>query len=484
MDSSSRPSLSERSYTAILDLNDDCLLEVFQHLKLNDLLSAGDVCHRFRENSQRHFASLKCWAHLIPVYGSKENWQSNAERFLHNSKLLRLFGASIKSLTLTGIADVPIKFECDGRIINLLKRFPCEKVLALELAGFNLTDELVHTLQPLLSGLQTLKLTWMDWCDFFWKMLPTWSPELRDLEIKMQFRKNNPVPVMTPLLKQSFTKLQSISFQGVHYTRFTNIEVFLKSNPQIKRIKFISCYRLDDSIFQYLAKHVPGIESICIQEIGLKPTSENNLKYIRGLRCLKSFEFGGIMASLIPSLALSILNEINVETITVERLRLNFRVNRPFNGIEQLIEIISGMKTLKTLWIGNVNGLSASHLINICKNLPQLSELCLHLNEISLSADNLLKLLRNADKLESLYYYEWHSSIDVDKSSFIDVQTYNAIVKIVKQRREKLHLQIELDNEFTVKIPRELTRKNKDVLSLIVGGKCPNSWNWDKFMKS
>lgn len=45
--------------TAILDLNDDCLLQTFKHLGLLSLCDIADVRNRFRENAKECFKYSK-----------------------------------------------------------------------------------------------------------------------------------------------------------------------------------------------------------------------------------------------------------------------------------------------------------------------------------------------------------------------------------------------------------------------------------------
>lgn len=51
-----RPKLATPNLsTSLLDLNDDCLFEVFHHLDLVDLASVGDVCSRLKATTQYYF---------------------------------------------------------------------------------------------------------------------------------------------------------------------------------------------------------------------------------------------------------------------------------------------------------------------------------------------------------------------------------------------------------------------------------------------
>lgn len=53
------PAQTTISTTVITNLNNDCLLEVFQHLALADLYATEDVCRLFRANARTRLAALK-----------------------------------------------------------------------------------------------------------------------------------------------------------------------------------------------------------------------------------------------------------------------------------------------------------------------------------------------------------------------------------------------------------------------------------------
>lgn len=48
---------------SILDLNDECLREIFRYLDLLDLVSVANVCTRFREIIEKNDEHLKEWRH-------------------------------------------------------------------------------------------------------------------------------------------------------------------------------------------------------------------------------------------------------------------------------------------------------------------------------------------------------------------------------------------------------------------------------------
>lgn len=83
-------SKSTGSETTILDLNDDCLREVFNIWGLNELAVVADVCARFREIAK-------------PAAGSKfKKISLNAHSSRTDYARLRNFGASIEMICVYG----------------------------------------------------------------------------------------------------------------------------------------------------------------------------------------------------------------------------------------------------------------------------------------------------------------------------------------------------------------------------------------------
>lgn len=111
---SDRENIEPRATTAI-DLNDDCLLEVFQHLNTTDLAAVADVCHRFRQVAQAHFVSKgDKKLDFAPIFKYESDGESAMYALLHISRILRNFGDSIESIR---VCEAMVRFpvELNGR---------------------------------------------------------------------------------------------------------------------------------------------------------------------------------------------------------------------------------------------------------------------------------------------------------------------------------------------------------------------------------
>lgn len=201
------------SDTVISDLNDDCLLEVFKYLDLENLLVAGDVCRRFRLNARSHFAlkfkedRLHIGRGSLPyghLYLSPRNkfvqtcsmrgilrLSESLKAFLPRvSQILRLFGSSIKFIKLGGTCkNRPVEIFAKGQriILDLVSRYCSGTLIELNISQCDLTGEIEITIRPLLLHLQKLIISECRYSQLFGQMLSKWSPNLRESQFSYDF---------------------------------------------------------------------------------------------------------------------------------------------------------------------------------------------------------------------------------------------------------------------------------------------------------
>lgn len=160
MDSSD--SCSSRSVTTILDLNDDCLREVFKHLHVGSLCNVADVSIRFCQNAKESYKSSK-HGHSIDIQLESESFEKESIQAL---KILRNFGRYIKSIAITGkygiISEKQSKFQ--RRTWELLGLHCIDGALIkLSIYDYVITDEIAFILQPALAGLRQFELIRGGW---------------------------------------------------------------------------------------------------------------------------------------------------------------------------------------------------------------------------------------------------------------------------------------------------------------------------------
>lgn len=185
------------SSTVILDLNDDCLLEVFKHLDLADICTTADVSRRFRHTSQKHFASPKFKNNILYILmhdqeklllETRDRRHSSPldracviclnDDFLHRrslriSKFLRNFEMLINSINISTWKK-EIHYKSIKNILDLISLYCSDSLNELHFDGCNLTDEVVICMRHI----KNLILWNCEYGKLFGQILSLWSPEL------------------------------------------------------------------------------------------------------------------------------------------------------------------------------------------------------------------------------------------------------------------------------------------------------------------
>lgn len=410
--------------TNILDLNDHCIREVFQHLELTDLVAVSDVCGRFRYNAQAHFAtsehSTELWFWL---YNAKPN-----EKFLEISKTIRIFGAVAKSITI-----FDFRGKCDSilhpttiQIINLMRKHCTEQLSELGFFVSRISARVIRMLRPLFPHLKVLNIGGSDGIG---------------------------------ILFESFPKLESICLDGISLNGndFTN---FLRRNSHLKKISICSCHEVNYNIFRSIATYVPHIEDLHFSASSHSGgTFEENYKHLTKLLKLTSLSLGDTDDS-----SLSVIIGMSKANIPIENLQFHIRETSRMR--EQYMEGILGFKKLKRLTLLGNECLSSSDIVSISKNLTELQVITLIKPE--LPVQDLLEILRNGDKLKQIYCY-WVGDDDDDEDvKFMHVEYFVEMIRILEKRPERTHLKLMLvaRDGFSTNIPKELMDAHKDILTL------------------
>lgn len=258
---------SSNEDTAILDLNDDCLLEVFKHFDLQDLCEVADVCARFRQNAKTSFRFSRKNG-LSLAEDIKSDGDSMEQFVLKTSKILRNFGASFITFYENGTCgrrqndwSEKSRAICRQQMCELLARY-CINIRDLKFSGIDIKEEMVPTWKPLQKRLNKLILKSCKIGNAFLEMLPLCSPELQELKLSLRPQWNGIFErklLRFDGLYQPFTKLIKISLIDIANLENNDIEEILKHNPQVKEIAIRRCSKLNHQIFRSIANHTPSI---------------------------------------------------------------------------------------------------------------------------------------------------------------------------------------------------------------------------------
>lgn len=420
-------------------MTDVCLQKVFSHMNLQDLNAVADVCVRFRQNSV-HSPCLKDYKRV----------KLNEKSTVSDYSKLRNFGAFIESVTVSGKGSDKSPTKQQKHDIALLSRYCTGTSIRLAVCNLNLSDDIALLMVPLLTRARKLGFHHTQLGELSLKKLALWSPELRELHFNDDDEDERGEKQFT-CLRGKFPKLESLSFEGISYSvDQSDIEEFLKQNSQLKKLDILCCRSIDDSIFQTIAKCVPGFEKVnfCTK----RGISQSTTKYFGQMREMKSLSLS--VYSDEPYMQ-AIIHKIGSANIALEHLYLDF-FDMSYKSA-QFVKRLVKLQHLKKLQFGFVQNMEASHLIQICKHMKELSKIELIEIDIEMTANDLLNIIRNAEKLQ--VFEVGHMCGNQNPRTNIDANTFKQLVQIVEQRREKTPLIICLSPRlFTFDIPAELKK--------------------------
>lgn len=464
--SSSSSSLS--SDTNVLDLSDQCLEKIFQHLDVKDLGRVADVCARFRKNAKACFVN----ADLEVLDFEQCDDISTAQELLAISKVLRNFGANVKEIHLrSGEFDEESRSEYQYKTLKLLNLYCAGTLIEINLVGFDIDDDIALMIRSVLFNLRELRLERCKFGNLFLEMLPFCAPELREMHFYYIRHLNDEWKwVKFYGLHQPFENLTKLTLHHIDDVKNIDIEEFLKWNPQVRQIDISACGNLSDAIYRSIGIHTPHIETLRCDAIKQTDQWRNNAKYFGQLKNLCSLETN-VYPGYSSAFLLSAICAMGAGRVPLTHLRLAHVVLH--GQLFQFIVGISQLKTLKVLKLECIEGLDWIDIHEICKHLRQLSEL--HLDTIMpallLTANDLLETVRNAKKLEFLYINKWRFD-DAEEKCF-DVDMYLEMVEIVGRRREKIHLLVSVSSgrgllRDAAQIPKKLFKRYENILTLEV----------------
>lgn len=462
---------SPTSQASILDLNDDCLRHVFEHLKRDDLVAAADVCIRFRENAQAEFAHSKKEKKL-EIGGLTSNSLFKA------SKIMRVFGSFIKVVWLEGTFDYDTDQCYSEKSLRLLNRYHYATLTELQLIAVDLTDNIQHLLRPLLRHLHVLTMTCCRVSNVFLNELSKTTPDLQRLRLQCSYlyrsesRKSK--RYAAPALRsRTQSKVQEIQFFSCDVDNETIDESFAM-NPKLKNIIVEDCSNAGDQIFASIAMHVPHVETVTYKPrkinnrfITPDPIKLTNIVYLGRLKNLKSLAL--ILQPDSTPYMLSAMRKLVAANIPLEHLHLqDFDLRK---RTDQFINEISKLKGLKTLKLKGLAGLMPSDILDICLHLSELEELYFlrHCSSHMFTSNHILQLLQNANKLQLFCCHDqWLCDHLCNMKAYcIDADIFGLMVNSIERRPENKQLKICLDNNgYTVSVPDALAVVHKRTLTI------------------
>lgn len=367
-------------------LDDDCLLEIFRQLDIDDLPSIANVCVRFNQNAKKIYSSK---------FRKTQIWFRNKG---YDDWLLN-FGSMMESVTIWTVEML----EKVGKHCTSLKD------LRVKMSPFinyvQLDEKLMEKFQPLFAKLE--KLTFEN-C-LLMDHIKTGLIGCQQLKV---------LTIENKLLEESESEL-----------------AMYDGDERDQRAELMPFANLHSSeLFQSVGENTPNLEELQIHVKYMDDTSNFqrdvlSLCNLRSLKVLDMHIYGENASNLMKAFA---ENEIQIEDLKLKDGKIDIV------GIESICKI----KSLKKIAFYEFYGFDVEYLIPLAKDLPFLSSLDIEYPEFSGYYNNdrnitvLKKVLSHGKRL---------SNFSILNSNYeFRMHDYETILTIIQNRKEKFGLKISI----------------------------------------
>lgn len=406
----------ESDRTAILNLNDDCILEIFSRLPLLVLCEVRDTCQRLRSLADYYFSTM----HKSLNFGCRTIKGARFKLFTQEEtkNILLSFGHHIEAL----IIHADLFAAKPDEVLQTLNDFCDNRQLDhLKLIKFAFDERIVENCDRLFGSVTTLTI---DKCyaedDVFEKLLRKCT-SMRHLELMRQCNIDGRCLAHTYPTMHGFSLINNNNFDP------RLVHTFMVKNQHLKALKLIGCNFIDDEIYETIADNLPELEALSIRTPHVTSNFHTNLMNLLRLQRLRELEFNcGIqpIEQFVNGLALT--NRLEAFGIACAELTA------------ELCAAICNLKNLQLLKLISIFDTQQSRTItSIATQLKRLREL--HVVECEpITFDEIVEFVARAPKLEKLVINQCCNIVPFDGSQFI--QLADACQKRVNKHQLIIHL--------------------------------------------
>lgn len=424
-----------------MDLNDHCLLDIFQYLPSYDMCAVKDTCHRFRELAEKQ---------MEVFYKSEEFILSNRSRSAFNSQI-KAFRKFCSVFTKLNISIEGPNWHNDNDLIFASMRNSNPKLDSLTLTGTDF-ETARSRLRQFFRNLRKIKFEYSSnefRCDIRREeIVKDICKACKNVE-EISFGAK--VSAMGScyqgiFLQQKFGNVRALELSEVRELDLNNLKLFLKLNPNVKKLSIKRCVRLKDFSDLNLTRYAPNIEGVSVH-FHLADLLENENTLMHQVNELSQLEHLKYLAldtcrTDITKLISSIAQRNSLVFLSLANV--SFKINEGF------AKAFSNMNNLKVLRLNIIiydtsNKTFKDFYKILCKNLVNLEEL--HLFDYQMIIPQLEDIIGNCIHLKKLYL----SSADHLYRESLDADTYIDLCKIRRRNKANSRLTIFLENCYSSK---------------------------------
>lgn len=443
------------STVKILDLNDHCLLDIFQFLAPFDMCAVKDTCCRFRDLAEKQ---------MKVCYTSEE--------FILCNRSTRTFNRQIKVFyKFCGLfTKLNISIEGPNRHRENDLIFAAMRKCKPKLDSLTLTDTDFETAQSRLRqffpNLRKIKLEYYNndfRCDIrreeivkdIWKACKNVEEVSFGAKISAMGSCYQGI-----FLQQKFTNLRALELHEVRDLDLNNLKLFFKLNPKVRKLSLKRCVRIKEFRKLNLTRYAPDIEGVSVH-FHLADLLENQNTELREVDELVQLE-------RLKYLALDTCYTDIIKLITnlAQRNSLVFLslTNVCFKINEGFAKVFSNMNNLKVLRLNMIIYDTGHKTFKdfykiLCKNLVNLEEL--YLLDYEVTVPEIGVIIENALSLKKLYL----RSVNHLYEGELNETQYLKLVEMQCRKNAVSPLTIYFGNSMDP-IPSNVFQMRSDVISL------------------
>lgn len=326
---------------SLIDVNDDCLEEIFKYLRLEELVNIADTHPRFKGVAATVYS--RTYRDLFILIGHEKR------RDEYHLRFLRHFGHLVQELTITANLE---KF--DFRLLGAISEHcgPTTKSLSLRFWGKS-----------------TSRVRGKKYCRLFLEQLSTNFPKLNRLRFsadELQYFRR---------LKHLVQKFPSLTYLivNVYEHSVENFKAIVQLNPQLEVIEIdFKDVTLTQDLVKSIDSALPRLQILCVTSKAVQQIDRFEPKYFKNLAVLQVH--GTNITDLLNLLAVS----NNKLEEFIDNCETTDQINYP-------IEIVCHYKQLNVLWLTH-SCLTDDSLISFADNLPLIGMLISCNSKVSAAA--------------------------------------------------------------------------------------------------
>lgn len=411
--------------TKFYDLNDDCVLEIFQKLSVLDLCAIRYTCKRFDALAEYFFK-------MVYKTLNFSNWNIKGEYALltedEMKTILTTFGGQMDSITVN--AD---SFEPESKVVLQVINEYCgaKRLRFFKMVKFVIDEQTVEQCDRLWSNIDQLTIDKCYVDDDVLKELLRKCSSLTQLEMIRQMNTDG------RCLLHEFPQLEGFTLRSNDNFDPLCMNTFLRKNTQLQSLSLIGCNFVDDEIFEIIADNLVNLEALYIRVVHVTSQFETNLENLLRLQHLRKLEFNCGLRPIVPFITgLAMTNRI-------EQLGISSAELTP-----ELCSALCNLKNVQILKLISMYDGQVKSLKTVAQQLDKLKEF--HLIECDIiDFEQIQEFVENAPKLEKLVIIQCSKMVPINAEQFV------RLAESVQKRVDKLQVSIHMDY-YDLKLTKEL----------------------------